>query len=343
MTVEESRAGTATLDEVAARLETVEKRMRLDELGKLMAKVQDLELKMQDLEAQANLKEQQIKKTRKVKDAVKSKSELKQRDMEENVDDLDTVKQEPSAEDHISKDMCDMPVQKPGARKARVSFDEGNEGPVKEEGNDEKENSGKKTRCGGTPSAFCALMWGGPTMACSDDTFFSFFERFFGGVTTAHGINRVFDDGIGPLRRIFWLGMFIIRIYGAAYFVGSVIDDYIAKGVTTSATQALHEGLLPMVSVCNLSPFQCSCEAFYDPHLMQDAHFDKVLPYLCRDVLVFKEESPDKLDPKTGERIQFSTLEASTHTHTHTHTHSGSQTHTHTHTQTHTQLLGCCR
>jgi proteasome assembly chaperone (PAC2) family protein len=64
--VEESRAGTATLDEVAARL---------DELGKLMAKVQDLELKMQDLEAQANLKEQQIKKTRKVKDAVKSKSE----------------------------------------------------------------------------------------------------------------------------------------------------------------------------------------------------------------------------------------------------------------------------
>ena len=45
--------------------------------------------------------------------------------MEENVDDLDTVKQEPSAEDHISKDMCDKPVQKPGARKARVSFDEG--------------------------------------------------------------------------------------------------------------------------------------------------------------------------------------------------------------------------
>ena len=106
--------------------------MRLDELGKLMAKVQDLESKMQDLEAQANLKEQQIKKTRKVKDAVKSKSELKQRDMEENVDDLDTVKQEPSAEDHISKDMCDKPVTKPGARKSRVSFDEGNEGPVKE-------------------------------------------------------------------------------------------------------------------------------------------------------------------------------------------------------------------
>jgi len=240
--------------------------------------VQDLELKMQDLEAQANLKEQQIKKT----------------------------------------------------QKARVSCDEGNEGPVKEEGNDEKENSGSKTTRCGNPSAFCALMWGGPTMACSDDTLFSFFERFFGGVTTAHGINRVFDDGIGPLRRIFWVGMSIIGIYGAAYFVGSVIDDYIAKGVTTSATEALHEGPLPMVSVCNLSPFQCSCEDFYDPRLMQDAHFDKVLPYLCRDVVVFKEESPDKLDPKSGERVQFSTLEASTVsvslslslslTHTHKHT-----------------------
>ncbi len=45
--------------------------------------------------------------------------------MEEKVDDLDTVKQEPSAENHISKDMCEKPVTKPGARKARVSFDEG--------------------------------------------------------------------------------------------------------------------------------------------------------------------------------------------------------------------------
>ncbi len=44
MTVEKIRAGTATLDELATRLETVEKRMRLDELGKLMTKVQDLEL-----------------------------------------------------------------------------------------------------------------------------------------------------------------------------------------------------------------------------------------------------------------------------------------------------------
>jgi hypothetical protein len=155
-------------------------------------------------------------------------------------------------------------------------------------------------------------MWGGPTMVCSDDTFFSFFfERFFGGVTTAHGINRVFDDDIGPLRRIFWLVMFIIGIYGTSYFVGSVMNDHISKGVTTSETEALHEGLLPMVSVCNLSPLKCSCEAFYDPRLMQDAHFDKVLPYLCRDVLVFKEESPDKLDPKSGERIQISTLELS--------------------------------
>ena len=38
--------------------------------------------------------------------------------------------------------------------------------------------------------AGCSTLWGGPYQTRSNDSLFSFSERFFGGGTTAHGINR---------------------------------------------------------------------------------------------------------------------------------------------------------
>ena len=59
-----------------------------------------------------------------------------------------------------------------------------------------------------------AFFWGGPMMAVSDDNPWSYFERFAGGTTTAHGINRVFDDDSGIIRRIFWLACFAGGCFG---------------------------------------------------------------------------------------------------------------------------------
>jgi hypothetical protein len=39
-------------------------------------------------------------------------------------------------------------------------------------------------------AAGCSTLWGGPFQTRSNDSLFSFSERFFGGGTTAHGINR---------------------------------------------------------------------------------------------------------------------------------------------------------
>ena len=80
-------------------------------------------------------------------------------------------------------------------------------------------------------------------------------------------------------------------------------------GVTTAVSEGAHSGNLPMVSVCNVSPYQCLCEAFYDPLVIKDEHFDKVIPYLCKEVLVYQDSSPDPLDPKTGKPLSSSVLE----------------------------------
>ena len=71
-----------------------------------------------------------------------------------------------------------------------------------------------------------------------------------------------------------------------------------------------------------------------------------MLPFLCREVLVFKTTSPETLDPITGKITNYSTLEdvmnfvvyISLHTHTHIHTHTHTHTHTHGHTHTHTHI-----
>jgi hypothetical protein len=77
--------------------------------------------------------------------------------------------------------------------------------------------------------------------------------------------------------------------------------------VITVLSDGEHRGVLPMVSLCSLSPVQCSCEAFYEPEIIND-HFEKVLPFICRDVLEFKDTSPDEIDA-TGKITAYSTLE----------------------------------
>jgi hypothetical protein len=77
------------------------------------------------------------------------------------------------------------------------------------------------------------MLWGGPTQPTTEDNLWTFCERFFGGVTTAHGINRVFDDDIGIVRRIFWLLLFGGGFFAAIYFGGSSVTEFLDSGVIT--------------------------------------------------------------------------------------------------------------
>ena len=107
------------------------------------------------------------------------------------------------------------------------------------------------------------------------------------------------------------MAIWICGIYLAITFSTSVIFDYLDKGVLIATAEVLHNGILPMVSVCNVSPFQCSCEAFYEPELLVDPYFSTVLPYLCNDVVVYKDTAPDPLSPITGSPVKRGVLENS--------------------------------
>lgn len=67
------------------------------------------------------------------------------------------------------------------------------------------EKKAKRRGIGDKMAGACDAMWGGPVAPREDDTVLSWFGNFCGGVTTAHGINRVFDEGQGPVRRGFWI------------------------------------------------------------------------------------------------------------------------------------------
>ena len=163
------------------------------------------------------------------------------------------------------------------------------------------------------------MLWGGPTQPTTEDNLWTFFERFFGGVTTAHGINRVFDDDIGIVRRIFWLALFAGGFYAAIYYGGSSVMEFLDSGVITVLSEADHTGELPRVTVCASSPVRCSCEAFYDEEVLA-ANFRKVAPYLCAEVIVYQdmttegtadEVAPDLagIDKVDGSRTAFTTYE----------------------------------
>ncbi len=85
-------------------------------------------------------------------------------------------------------------------------------------------------------------------------------ENFFGGVTTAHGINQVFKEFDGPIRRLFWLGCFAGSFYALFFFIIGAITGFIEALTSTSVSTDSHNGELPSVTLCNLSPIRCGCE-----------------------------------------------------------------------------------
>ena len=86
--------------------------------------------------------------------------------------------------------------------------------------------------------------------ATTSDNLYTWLARFYGGVSSAHGANRVFDDSQGPLRQLFWLGLFLAGFYAAILFSGSIVGDFLSKGVLTSLGTQEFDGELPQVTVC---------------------------------------------------------------------------------------------
>ena len=77
-------------------------------------------------------------------------------------------------------------------------------------------------------------------------------ENFSGGVTTSHGINQVFKEHNGGLRRIVWMIFFCGSFYVLFFFIIDAIRTYIDAETSTSLSTYTHGGLLPMVTLCNL-------------------------------------------------------------------------------------------
>jgi hypothetical protein len=127
-------------------------------------------------------------------------------------------------------------------------------------------------------------------------------ENFFGGVTTAHGINQVFKEFNGPVRRLFWLCAFAACFYFLFFLIIDTIIGFLTAATATLSATASHAGDLPMLTVCNLSPIRCGCEAFYDPAVLaDDALLAAVLPFVCAPLVAFKAGEPwDRLDASGG-------------------------------------------
>mmetsp|Transcript_30496 Transcript_30496/g.81357 ORF Transcript_30496/g.81357 Transcript_30496/m.81357 type:complete len:775 (+) Transcript_30496:410-2734(+) len=117
----------------------------------------------------------------------------------------------------------------------------------------------------------------------------SFTENFFEGVTTAHGINQCWKPSNGVIRRIFWAACFGLAFWGLFFFIIDAVTQYIGAFFSTTTTTDTHDNLLPMITMCNLSPIRCGCTAFYDDAILaDDTLVQKVLPFLCSSVLVFQ-------------------------------------------------------
>jgi hypothetical protein len=74
-------------------------------------------------------------------------------------------------------------------------------------------------------------------------------------VTTAHGINQTFKEFNGPIRRLFWIAAFIGGLWALVFVVKDACTQYIAAITTTSVSIDGHNGLLPMMTMCNLSKY----------------------------------------------------------------------------------------
>ena len=110
--------------------------------------------------------------------------------------------------------------------------------------------------------AACLSVWGGPVMPHECDTVWEWIGDFFGGYTTAHGINRVYDDNQGPLRRGFWCMIFLSSFYFLWLMMEKAVAAYLAAEVQVSLFSEEASTGFPMVSVCSYSPIRCRCEVY---------------------------------------------------------------------------------
>ena len=129
-----------------------------------------------------------------------------------------------------------------------------------EDGDGDENGAVKRKGIGDKIAGACDAMWGGPVAPREDDTVLSWFGNFCGGVTTAHGINRVFDEGQGPVRRGFWIVFFLASFVVLWNLVYSAILQYMQADVSTSIFTEDGSSTMPMVTVCNSSPLRCGCE-----------------------------------------------------------------------------------
>lgn len=129
-----------------------------------------------------------------------------------------------------------------------------------ENANEKAEDEQAKQGIGEKIAAACDSLWGGPVAPRENDTIISWFGNFCGGVTTAHGINRVFDEGQGPVRRIFWIVFFLASFVVLWILVDKAIKQYLQADVSTSIYTEDGSTTMPMITVCNSSPLRCGCE-----------------------------------------------------------------------------------
>lgn len=153
-------------------------------------------------------------------------------------------------------------------------------------------------------------VWGGPVAPFEDDTIASWMHSYFSGFTTAHGINRAYDDNNGMCRSVFWVCAFFISFVILIFQLQSSFEDYFSAATTTNIETRDGSNVLPMMTFCNLSPIRCGCDGFYDPEIRDnDEYLAKVLPFLCGAVLGYDESFTGDVDA-SGKRINIQILES---------------------------------
>ena len=113
-------------------------------------------------------------------------------------------------------------------------------------------------------------------------------EHYFGSETTSHGINQVFAENNGPIRRIAWFVAYILSTFGVYYLVADIMRAYVEAFTATSIEVRQHDGLMPMVTICSQSPIRCGCEAFYHPDVLSNTTLAAAFfPYICAPLISY--------------------------------------------------------
>jgi len=136
--------------------------------------------------------------------------------------------------------------------------------------------------------------WAGPACPHEDDTLWDWISNFAGGATTIHGFSRAFDDRAGPLRRMTWVLLFFASFIFLGMLIENVVLSYLMAETDTQVSRDDRDETFPMLSVCHVSPYRCTCEGLYDAELIQNPEsLEMVLPYLCASVLAWKENAAE--------------------------------------------------